>query len=143
MTDGARLHGIERWTLGIGAVVTIGAFICAGREVGLAVSTGAGLMALNAIAMRRVGEKIFRIMQADAGGNRPSALRAVILFNLKMAAVFGAVYIAVRVLHAHPIGLVIGLSVYPLAAVASTLTYVAPPEPTLRPATTPSEDHHG
>ena len=58
----------------------------------------------------------------------------MILFNLKMAAVFGAVYVAVRVLHAHPIGLVVGLSVYPLAAVGATLTYV--------PAV-PLEDHHG
>jgi hypothetical protein len=127
--DAERLHAIERWTLALGAALTLGTFLCFGRELGLAVSIGAGLMALNAIAMRRVGERIWRLMQHDAqtqGSKKPSAARAVVLFNLKMAALLAAVYFVVRQLHVHPIGLVIGLSVYPLAAVAVALTYVRP-----------------
>jgi hypothetical protein len=138
-SETARLHAIERWTLGLGAVATLTAFLCFGREAGLAVSIGAGMMALNAIAMRRVGERIWRIMQADAGGKRPSAARAVVLFNLKMAAVLAAVYFVVRQLHVQPIGLVIGLSVYPLAAVAVALTWTPPSDG----ADAPVEDPNG
>jgi len=142
--DARKLHAIERWTLGLGAVVTIATFLCFGRELGLAVSIGAGLMALNAIAMRRVGEKIWTLMKSDAGADnqasasrsRPSVVRAVVLFNLKMLAVLVAVYLIVRELHVNPIGLVIGLSVYPLAAVAVALTWTPP-------ASTPTEDQHG
>jgi hypothetical protein len=132
--DTGRLHAIERWTVGLGAVLTLGAFLCFGREMGLAVSIGAGMMALNAIAMRRVGEKIWRVMRSDTAAGKGSTTRAVVLFNLKMAAVLAAVYFVVRHLHVQPVGLVVGLSAYPLAAVAVALTYVPP---------TPVEDHHG
>jgi hypothetical protein len=55
-----------------------------------------------------------------------------------MLAVLVAVYLVVRELHVNPIGLVIGLSVYPLAAVAVALTFVPPAE-----TGTVAEDHHG
>jgi len=137
--DTARLHAIERWTLGLGAAGNVVAFLGFGRELGLAVSIGAALMALNAVMMRRVGEKIWRIMRADAEAEKLGIGRAVVLFNLKMAVVLLAVYLVVRQLHVHPIGLVIGLSVYPLAAVAVALTFVPPEQ-----ADVPAEDpHHG
>jgi len=142
VTGDGRLHAVERWTLGLGAVASLASFLMAGRELGLAVSLGAGLMALNAIAMRRVGEKIWQSVHPDAvrAGSGASPGRAIILFNLKMGGLIAAVYLVVKYLHVHPIGLLVGLSVYPLAAVAVALTYVAPAVP---PAPTPVEDHHG
>jgi hypothetical protein len=137
VNDGQKLHAIERWTLGLGAAATLVAFLSFGREVGLAVSLGAGLMGLNAVAMRRVGDKIWTIMRSDAATNKPSALRAVVLFNLKMAAVLVALYLIVQKLHVHPVGFVVGLSVYPVAAVAVALTWTPPASPTS------IEDPHG
>ena len=53
-----RLHAIERWTLGLSAVAALATFMLAGRELGLAVSLGAGLMSLNAIAMPETASRM-------------------------------------------------------------------------------------
>ena len=127
----SRLHAVERWTLGLGAALSLGAFLFMGRETGLSVSLGAGLMILNAFAMRRVGEKIFAAFRADTTAK---PLRAIITFNLKMVGLIAAVYCVVKYLHVNPIAFLVGLSVYPLAAVGVALTYIPP-------ATDPVEDH--
>jgi hypothetical protein len=127
------MHAVERWTLGLGAIFSLVAFLCFGLHIGLSVSLGAGIMILNSFAMRRVGEKIFAAFRAESGA-RP--LRAVVLFNLKMGALLFAVYCAVKFLHVEPIALLVGLSIFPLAAVAVALT--------VEPQSTASvEDHHG
>ena len=141
MSEGSHIDGrlpaVERWTLGLGAVASLTSLLFASRELGLAVSIGAGLMILNAIALRRVGEKIWSAVHVDTAGGKSRPGRAIILFNLKMAGLIAAVYLVVTQLHVNPIGLLIGLSVYPLAAVAVALTYVPPA------ASGPVEDHHG
>ncbi len=133
VTTETRLHAVERWTLLLGAMFALGAFVFFGVHVGLSVSLGAGVMILNAFAMRRVGEKIFAAFRADT---RARPLRAIILFNLKMGVLLVGVYMIVKHLHCNPIALLVGLSIYPLAAVAVALTYVPPAE-------VPVEDHHG
>ena len=122
-----KLQAVEQWTLGLGAAAALVAFLVVGREMGLAVSIGAALMGLNAIAMRRVGERIFAAFQRDVQAGTARPLRAIILFNLKMGALIAAVYLVVTYLHVHPVGLIVGLSVYPLAAVAVALTHSPPP----------------
>lgn len=132
-TQETRLHAVERWTLGLGAAFALVAFVFFGVQTGLSVSLGAALMILNAFAMRRVGEKIFAAFRADSNA-RPA--RAIVLFNLKMGVLLFGVYCIVKYLHVAPIALLVGLSIYPLAAVAVALTYVPPPKLS-------AEDPHG
>jgi hypothetical protein len=135
-----RLHAVERWTLGLGAALSLASFLTLGRDFGLGVSIGAGLMILNALAMRVLGEKIWSALRVDTEGGKARPLRAIVLINLKMLALVAAVYIVVTMLHVHAIGLLVGLSVYPLAAVAVALTHV--PDTDSTPAT-PLEDSNG
>ncbi|MEO6952132.1 MAG: ATP synthase subunit I [Polyangia bacterium] len=134
MLDEPRLHSLERWTLGIGAVLSLVAF-CFGRQAGLSVSIGAALVSLNAFAMRRVGERLWAAYRG--AGSNVRVMRPLLLFNLKMVGLVAAVYLVVTYLHVNGIGLVVGLSAFPLAAVAVALTWVAP----LGDA--PSEDLNG
>jgi ATP synthase I chain len=135
--DRERIRSIERWTMILGAVLTIAAFSFVGREFGLAVSIGAGIMILNTFATRFVSDKLWQSMRPDATAGRGNAVRAVALFNMKMAGVLLAIYLVIHYLHVHAVGLVVGLSVYPLGAVMSTL--LDPP----RENVAPLEDQHG
>ena len=116
--DRDRLHSIERWTQLLGAVLTLGAFLLGGLGWGLAVSLGAGIMILNTLATRFASELLRR---GQEQGGRVQPVQAVMLFNLKMAGVLVALYLVINYLKVEPVGLVIGLSVYPLGAVCSAL----------------------
>ena len=129
-----RLHLLERWTLGVGAVLSLVAF-CFGRHAGLSVSIGAALVSLNAFAMRRVGERLWAAYRS--AGSNVRVMRPLVLFNLKLVGLVAAVYLVITYLHVSGIGLVVGLSAFPLAAVAVALTWVAPA------AGAPAEDFNG
>ena len=133
-----KLQAVERWTLGLGAAFALGSFAF-GRQTGLSVSIGAALMILNAIAIRRVGERIFRAATAQA---RMSPMRAVLLFNAKLVGLVAAIWLVVTYLHVSPLPFLVGLSVYPLAIVAFALTHVAPAESS-DPHPDPLEDPNG
>jgi hypothetical protein len=125
MTDAearvAKLQLVERWTLGLGAALSLVAFAF-GRQTGLSVSMGAALMIVNAFAIRRVGEHILRMGSISPG-------RAILLFNVKLLGLVAAIWAVITYLHVSPIAFVVGLSVYPLAIFAFALTHVAPPAP--------------
>ena len=129
MTDAharlAKLQAIERWTLGLGAALSLVSFAF-GRRTGLSVSIGAALMAFNAMAIRRVGERLFRAVTSQ---ERVSPARAVLLFNVKLLGLVVAIYLALAELHVEPIAFMVGLSVYPIAVCAFALTYVPPATP--------------
>jgi hypothetical protein len=129
---------VERWTQGLGASLSLGAFLALGRDVGLAVSIGAALMILNAIVTRRLGEKIWSALHVDTAGGKARPMRAIVLINLKLIALIGAIYCVVTVLRVQAIGLLVGLSVYPLAALAVALTHVPAPTPTGAPLEDPN-----
>lgn len=129
-----RLHLLERWTLGLGAVLSLVAF-CFGRHAGLSVAIGAALVSLNTFAMRRIGERLWAAYRS--AGSNVRVMRPLLLFNLKMVGLIAAVYLVVTYLHVSGIGLVVGLSAFPLAAVAVALTWVAPV------GHAPSEDLNG
>jgi hypothetical protein len=145
VSDRDRLRGIQRWTLLLGAVLTLSAFLLGGSQWGFSVSMGAAIMILNTFATRLVGDKLWQGLRSVAPANGSQTMRVVILFNLKMAAVIVAVYLVVRYLHVHAVGLVLGLSIYPLGAVLSTLLdpdgsmLSGPPNGNGSPA----EDQHG
>jgi hypothetical protein len=109
------LHVVERWTLGLAALVIAAAFVATSRQTAFAVTAGAGLMALNAWSIRKITDRAFR----SAGSIRPGF--AVLLFNLKMLLLIAAVLVAVKVLGLDAIGFLLGISVFPVAVVAAAL----------------------
>jgi hypothetical protein len=110
------LHVVERFALMFAAALIAVAFVLAPRGMAFAITVGAGLMTLNAWAIRRIAERAFK----SAGGRvRPGF--AVLLFNVKMLVLIGMVIVAVRVLHLDAIGFLIGISVFPVAIFAAAL----------------------
>jgi hypothetical protein len=114
------LVSVERWTCAIAAIVIASAILVLGRAAAFGVCLGAALMVLNAWTLRRIAERAFRNFK------RPSA--AILLFNLKMAALVGLVFVAIRYLHVDPISFVIGISVFPVAVVAAAIQYALRPD---------------
>jgi hypothetical protein len=103
------LHAVEKWTMVLSAAVILCALLFLGRRAAFGVSLGAGLMALNAWALRRIGQRVLRTFK------RPGA--AVLLFNLKMALLLLLVYAVVRYLHVDAVAFIVGVSVLPAAIV--------------------------
>ena len=109
------LQIVERWTLILAACAIAVATFAAPRVTTLALCVGAGFMCLNAYAIRRLAERLFK----RAEENRPGAL--VLLFNLKMIALIGMVFVAIYVLKLDAIGFLLGVSVFPVAIVVAAL----------------------
>lgn len=109
------LLDVERWTLILGAVVIAAAFIALPGKMAVSVAVGAGVMAGNAWAIRKLGERVFRRV-ADG---QPAL--AVLLFNVKLLVLVGLVFLAVHVLGLDGIGFLIGVSVFPVAIVIAAL----------------------
>lgn len=107
--DEKHLISVEQTTLGLALAVIAVSLLALSGPLAFGASIGAGLMALNAYALRRIGRRAFRTFQ------RPSA--AILLFNLKMALLVGLVYVIIRYLHVDAIGFVVGISVFPVAIV--------------------------
>jgi hypothetical protein len=109
------LRSVERWTLALAALVIAAATVATSRSTAFAVAVGAGLMSLNAWAIRRIAERVFR------DGQRIRAGAAVLLFNLKMLLLIALVLVAISVLHLDGIGFLVGVSVFPVAIVVAAL----------------------
>jgi ATP synthase I chain len=107
--DTKHLIAVEKWTLALAAVVVAAAILVLGRRAAFGASLGAGLMALNAWALRRIGQRAFKSFK------KPGA--AVLLFNLKMGLLIALVYAAIRWLAVDPIAFVVGISIFPVAIV--------------------------
>ena len=110
------LRIIERWTLVLAAIVIAAAALVTSPSTATAVAAGAGLMAFNAWAIRRLAERAFR---GASTGSRPGL--AVLLFNVKMAVVIAAVFVAVKVLGLDAVGFIVGVSVFPVALVIGSV----------------------
>jgi hypothetical protein len=113
--DVKHLIAVEKWTLALAAVVIGAAILVLGRRAALGASLGAGLMALNAYALRRIGQRAFKTFK------KPGA--AVLLFNLKMGVLIALVWAAISWLHVDPIAFVVGISIFPVAIVIVALRH--------------------
>ena len=109
------LIAVEKWTLVLAAaMIAFGLFALGGRSA-FGLSLGAGLMALNAWALRKIGQRSFRTFK------KPGA--AVLLFNLKMALLIALVYFVIRYLPVNPIAFVVGISIFPAACVVAAIRH--------------------
>ena len=112
--DTKHLVSVERWTYGLAAAAVGFALFALGGKMGLGVTLGAVLMCLNAYALRRLGQR--------AGGfAKPGA--AVLLFNVKMAVLIGLIFLVVRYLPVDPVGFIFGISIFPVAVVATAIRH--------------------
>jgi hypothetical protein len=96
----------------LAALVIAAAMVAAPRAMAFAVTVGAGLMVGNALALRRIGA---RVLASSSPGF------AILLLNLKMFVLIALIYVGVHLLHLDAIGLIIGVSVFPVAIVAAAL----------------------
>jgi ATP synthase I chain len=114
--DEKHLIAVEKVTLALAAVVIGAALIALSRHAAFGVTLGAGLMVLNALALRRIGVRAFRTFK------RPGA--AILLFNAKMAVLIGVVYLVIRYVHVDPVAFVIGISIFPVAIVIVAIKHM-------------------
>src|SRR5947209_4132355 len=98
--DTKHLVSVEKWTLALAAAAVGLALFTVGGKTALGVTLGAGLMCLNAYALRRLGERA-------NGFAKPGA--AILLFNVKMAVLIGLCFVVVRWLPVNPVGFLAGL----------------------------------
>jgi ATP synthase I chain len=117
------LRRVERWTLILGAIVAGASFVALPRAVAVGATVGAGLMCVNAWALRALTERVSRSRQGATPGI------GILLFNLKMALLIAMIWVAMRYLHIDGIGILIGLSVLPAAIVAASLSARLAPAP--------------
>ena len=106
---------VERWTLILAAIAIAAATVLAPRATTFALTVGAAMMCLNAYAIRRLAQRLWK----RAEENRPGAL--VLLFNVKMIALIGMVVVAIHVFKLDAIGFLLGVSVFPVAIVVAAL----------------------
>lgn len=123
------LRIVERWTLVLAAIASGAALVALPRAMAFACAVGAGLMCLNAAAIRWLTERAYK----SAGGPTPGL--GLLLFNVKMALLVAAVAIALFVFRLDGIGFILGISVFPVAAVCAALSIRL--EPGEGPAETP------
>jgi hypothetical protein len=112
--DTKHLVSVERWTLGLAAAAVGFALFALGGKMALGVTMGAVLMCLNAYALRRLGQRA-------KGFAKPGA--AVLLFNVKMAVLIGLIFLVVRYLPVDPVGFIFGISIFPVAIVATAIRH--------------------
>jgi hypothetical protein len=118
--DVKHLISLEKWTLILaGGVIAVGMLLL-GRGAAFGVTLGAGLMAANAYALRRIGERAFATFK------QPKAV--LLLFNVKMAVLIAAIFLVVRYLHVDPLAFVIGISVLPVAIVIVAIEHSLRPQ---------------
>jgi hypothetical protein len=123
---------IERWTLLVSAVVVGAALLAMPRAIAFACAAGALLECANASAIRWLVERAMK----SKGGATPAL--GLLLFNLKMAVLIAAVWIALRVLHLDGVGFLLGISVFPVAIVAAALSARLAPAPPATPSDHPA-----
>ena len=111
--DGKQLGLVERWTLILAAILIAASVVAMPRRMALGVSLGAALMCVNAWALRRIGQRVFKTFA------KPGF--AILLFNLKMGVVLALVYLVLHYLPVDGIGFLVGVSVFPLAVVIAAV----------------------
>jgi hypothetical protein len=114
--DTKHLIAVEKWTCVLGALVIGTAILFLGRHAAFGVTVGAGLMVLNALALRRIGQR------ACPTSKRPGA--AILLFNAKMAVVLALVYVILRYVRVDPIAFIVGISILPVAIVIVAIRHM-------------------
>jgi hypothetical protein len=122
--DAKHLIAVERWTWMLAAVVIAAGFIAVSARTAVGVTAGALLMSVNAWTLRKIAQRSQTMAKPGA---------AVLLFNLKMAALIALVFVVIRYLPIDPIGFVVGISIFPAAILAAAI----------RHALRTSEDHKG
>jgi hypothetical protein len=116
------LLAVERWTLVLAAMAIAVALLAHDRRLGFGVSVGAALGALNAWLQNRVGQRAFRTFK------KPGA--TILLLNLKMALLMALVFVVIHFLHVDAVGVLIGISVFPVAIVVVAIRqFLSPPPP--------------
>jgi hypothetical protein len=110
------LIAVEKWTALLALVLLAVGILLLNRHAALGLSLGAGLMAVNAWAIRHIAQKYGLAMKA-----RPGV--AMLLFNLKMGLIIALCWVLIRYLHIDPLTFVIGISVLPVAIVIVGLSH--------------------
>lgn len=116
------LIALEKWTALLALVVLGASMLVLGRHTAFSVALGAGLMTLNAWAIRRVGEKLGRVLAHKPG-------LTILLFNLKLGVIIALIYLFIRYLHVDPVAFIIGVSVLPVAIVIVAIQNALSPSP--------------
>jgi hypothetical protein len=110
------LRRIERWNGLLAGILILGAVVFFGGQVALGVAVGAVLAVANFWGMRLlVGASLRR-----QGGKR-AALQLLLI--AKMGILFLLVFLAIRYLPLHPVGLAVGLSVFLISIAVESLRH--------------------
>ncbi len=104
------LIALEKWTALLALIVLGVAILILGRHTAFSVALGAGLMTLNAWAIRRVSERLGNVMRQKPG-------LTILLFNLTLGLLIALIWLFISYLHVDPVAFVIGVSVMPVAIV--------------------------
>jgi hypothetical protein len=108
-----QLKKIERANVILGVAITAVAGLLWGASGMLASGVGAALACLNFWAIRRLGRRAVRRVEAGATGGQAVALAMGLLF--KMTALFALVWVAVRVVKLPVLPFSMGISVFVLS----------------------------
>lgn len=117
--DAKHLVAVEKCTLALAAAAIAFSMLVLSARAAFGVAIGAGLMSLNAYALRRIGVRAFRTFK------KPGL--AVLLFNLKMGALLALVWVLIRYLHVDPVAFVFGISVFPAAILVVAIRHAFSP----------------
>jgi hypothetical protein len=110
------LIAFEKWTCLLAVLVLAFGLAFLSRHAALSLSLGAGMMALNAWAIRHISERYGLALKARPGF-------AMLLFNIKMGAIVALCWCLIRYAHIDPLAFVIGISVLPVAILIVGLSH--------------------
>jgi hypothetical protein len=127
------LIAIEKWTCLLGLVLLGGGMLLLPRHAAFSLAVGAALTTLNAVAIRRIAQRLGAVLQQRPG-------LTILLFNLKMGVLVVLIFLALRFLHLDAVPFIVGISTLPAAIVIVFLRHALSPPPTA-PADT--EGTHG
>jgi hypothetical protein len=128
------LIAIEKWTCLLGVVLLAGGMLFLSRHAAFSLSVGAALTALNAVAIRRIAQKLGAVLQARPG-------LTILLFNLKMGVLVVLIFLALRFLHLDAVPFLVGISTLPAAIVIVFLRHALAPAPRPDQANERGETH--
>jgi hypothetical protein len=118
----------ERWTWGLAALAIAVSSLCFGGTIALSVSVGSILSVFNAAMIRFVGARLLR------AGRSP--LVTILLFNVKMIALVGLIFLALKFLPIQPASFLVGFSILPVAIFCSAISSALATKPAI-------ESEHG
>jgi ATP synthase I subunit len=125
------LISLEKWTCLLAAIAIGAGMLLLDRHAAFSLTVGAALSSLNAIAIRRLTQRLGAVLTAKPG-------LTVLLFNLKMGLLIGLVFAAIRWLHVDVMPLLLGISLMPLSIVIVAIQHALKPAP---PAASDEETH--